>query len=327
MKLKILFNGFRHGHIDTLYKKVSESDIASVAGCIENDEGARLNAEKTLGAVFSDVSYDEWLKTDIDAVAVGNAYGDRGKVIIKALKAGKHVIADKPICTTLDELEEIHRLSNEKNLKIACMLDLRYLPQSLKAKEILDSGSMGKIRNVSFNGQHCIDYAHRPLWYFEEGMHGGTVNDLAIHGIDLVRMMTGCEFVKTDGVRVWNSYAVKHPHFKDSAMFMARLDSGAEVMADISYSAPSQVFSMPVYWQFMFWCDNGLLMFNYADNKVIVYKEGTTEAEITECTAGPYDYLTEFVGQIDSNSRKMTENVIASSRTALLIQKEAEQNG
>lgn len=327
MKMKILFNGFRHGHINTLYKKVSDSDIAEIAGCIESDTSARLNAEKTLGAVFSDVEYDEWLKSDIDAVAVGNAYGDRGQVIIKALEAGKHVIADKPVCISLDELEKIQELSLEKNLKIACMLDLRYLPQSLKAKEILDSGVMGKIRNVSFNGQHCIDYEHRPSWYFEEGMHGGTVNDLAIHGIDLVRMMSGCDFVKTDGARVWNSYASKHPYFKDSAMFMARLENGAGVMADVSYSAPSQVFTMPVYWQFMFWCDNGLLTFNYVDGKVTLYKEGSTAPEVIECFDTPCDYLTEFVCEIRSDSRKMTDNVISSTRTALLIQREAEQNG
>ena len=109
--LKILFNGFRHGHINVLYKKVAESDIAEIAGCIEENEAARKNAEEKLGASFSDKSYDEWLTTDIDAVAVGNAYGDRAKVIIKALEAGKHVIADKPICISFEELEKIRELS------------------------------------------------------------------------------------------------------------------------------------------------------------------------------------------------------------------------
>ena len=325
MKLKILFNGFRHGHINGLYKKAVASDLVEIVGCIEPNDAAREEAEKKLGAVFSDISYDEWLSTDIDAVAIGNAYGDRGAMIIKALKAGKHVIADKPICTRPEELEEIKRLVKEKNLKVACMLDLRYQPHTVKACEILDSGVLGEVRNIAFNGQHTMDYGARPSWYFEEGMHGGTINDLAIHGVDLVRMLTRKEFEKIDAARTWNAYAYKNPDFRDCALFMARLEGGAGVIADISYSAPTQAFSLPSYWEFRVWCEHGLLVFNRPDAAVTVYREG--EAEPTHYTDLPAvsDYLTDFVEEIRTNGNQMTENIIASTRIALLLQAEADK--
>jgi hypothetical protein len=53
MSFKILFNGFRHGHIHGLYQKVTSSAIAEIAGCIEPNDEARAAAESTLGAVFS----------------------------------------------------------------------------------------------------------------------------------------------------------------------------------------------------------------------------------------------------------------------------------
>ena len=324
-KLKILFCGFRHGHINGLYKKVEESEFAEIAGCIEPNNEAREAAEKNLGAVFSDMSYEEWLSTDIDAVAIGNAYGDRGEAIIKALRAGKHIIADKPICTSLDELCEIKRLSEEKNLKIGCMLDLRYLTQTKKAKEMLDSGVLGEIRNISFNGQHPLNYGVRPSWYFEEGMHGGTINDLAIHGIDLVRMLTGREFDKIDAARVWNAYATKEPNFKDCALFMARLEGGAGVLADISYSAPTQAFSLPSYWEFRVWCDKGMLTFNYPDESVTVYREGVAEPEKYTELSFAGDYLSEFYEEVTCDKRDMTENIFASSKFALLLQEEADR--
>ena len=81
MSFKILFNGFRHGHIHGLYQKVTSSAIAEIAGCIEPNDEARAAAESTLGAVFSTKSYDEWLASDIDAVAIGNAYGERGQKV------------------------------------------------------------------------------------------------------------------------------------------------------------------------------------------------------------------------------------------------------
>ena len=325
MKLKILFNGFRHGHINGLYRKVVDSEIAEVAGCIEPNAAAREEAEKKLGAVFSDMSYDEWLKSDIDAVAIGNAYGDRGAMIIKALAAGKHVIADKPICTRFDELEEIKRLARENHLKVACMLDLRYQSQTIKACEILDSGMLGEVRNISFNGQHAMDYGARPSWYFEEGMHGGTINDLAIHGVDLVRMLTHKEFNRIDAARVWNAYAHKNPDFKDCAMFMAGLEGNIGIMADVSYSAPSQAFSLPSYWEFRVWCERGMLCFNRPEAAVTVYLEGESQPiRYTDLPVGS-DYLTDFVAEIQNGGNDLTENIFASTEIALKLQAEAEK--
>ncbi len=325
MKLKILFNGFRHGHINGLYKKVLASDVAECVGCVEPNEAARREAIQKLGATFSDMTYDEWLKTDIDAVAIGNAYGERGAMIIKALEAGKHVIADKPICTRIDELREIERLATQKNLKVACMLDLRYQPQTVKALEILDSGMLGEVRNIAFNGQHTLDYSSRPAWYFEEGMHGGTLNDLAIHGVDLVRMLTHKEFVKIDAARVWNAYADKDPDFKDCALFMARLEDNVGILADVSYSAPDRAFSLPSYWEFRIWCDKGMLCFNRPEAAVTVYRDGEkmplryTDLPVTG------DYLTDFVHEIQSGESAMTENILTSTKVALALQEEAEK--
>ena len=324
-QLRVLFYGFRHGHINGLYRKVQDSPLATVAGCIEPNWEAREAAENNLGAAFSEDSYETWLSTDIDAVAIGCAYGERGDAIIRALRAGKHVIADKPICTTPEQLKTIRALVSESGCKVACMLDLRYLPQVRRAKEILDSGRLGTVRNIAMNGQHCIDYAHRPAWYFEPGMHGGTVNDLAIHGIDLVRMLTGQEFVALDGVRTWNAYATKNKEFPDSAVFMARLEGGAEVLADVSYSAPSQVFSMPTYWEFRVWCDKGLLTWNFAKPTVTLYEEGTTAPITPEGIDSDQDYLWEFAEEIETNSTYVTESVLRSTETALWIQSEADR--
>ena len=324
-KLKILFCGFRHGHINGLYKKVEASDFAEIAGCFEPNDEARATAEQKLGAVFAPKSYEEWLASDVDVVAIGGAYGDRGQAVIQALRAGKHIIADKPLCTRMTELIEIRKLSEEKNLKIGCMLDLRYLPQSRRAKELLASGRLGEVRNIAFNGQHCIDYAHRPTWYFEKGMHGGTVNDLSIHGVDLVRMLTGQEFAGIDAVRTWNSYADRNPDFRDCAMLMARLENGSGVLADVSYSAPSQVFSMPTYWEFRIWCAKGLLSFSLNDPELTVYEEGQRDPIRIACPASDWDYLRELAEEIALDRRAVTENVLMSTATALRLQQVADQ--
>ena len=323
-RCKILFYGFRHGHINGLYRRVQNADCAEIAGCIEENAEARAAAEVRLGASFLSESYDAMLATDIDAVAIGCAYGDRGAAVIKALRAGKHVIADKPICTSLAELAQIRALCAETGLTVACMLDLRYLPQTLTAKRVLDSGRLGAIKSITFNGQHCIDYANRPAWYFEKGKHGGTINDLAIHGIDLVRMLTGQELAEIDAARVWNAYAYKNPEFRDSATFMARLSDGAGVLADISYSAPSQVFSMPTYWEFRIWCARGMLTFHYTDSSVTLYEEGTPAPVVLAGETSRTDYLDELLAGMGGDT-SVTAGVLASTETALRIQQVADK--
>lgn len=323
---KILFYGFQHGHMDGLYRLACKTEGIEVAACIEEDDQARERAKQRLQIVFTEESYDTWLQRDIDIVAIGSKYGMRGKAAIKALQAGKHLITDKPLCTSLEELKEIQALSEKNNLKISCMLDLRYLASVQTAKKVLQNQSLGKIRNISFTGQHCIDYEHRPTWYFEEGMHGGTINDLAIHGVDLVRWITGQEIISTDGVRTWNAYAWKHPDFKDCAVFMARMSGGAEILADVSYSAPSQVFSMPTYWDFKFWCEKGLLTFHLTDEHVTVYEEGKKEVTILEGIETSNNYLTDLIKEIEFDTRNLTNSVLDSTKCALMIQKEADQS-
>lgn len=322
--MKIAFAGFRHGHIDSLYRQAGEIGL-EIVKCVEEVESDRVNASERLSANILLDAYESAADTDADIVAVGCAYGDRGRVVIDALKKGKHVLSDKPLCTSLDELNEIERLCKEKNLKVGLMLDLRYIPAVVTAKNILADGRLGEIKNVSFTGQHCLSYGKRPSWYFEKGMHGGTINDIAIHGIDLLYHLAGLSVTQVDGVRTWNSYADREPDFKDSAVFMARLNDGIQLLADVSYCGPSQVFSMPTYWNFKFWCKKGMLTFCVCENDVTVYEEGKPVCYKVEGTYIPDNCITDLVGDINNDKTAFTDSVLRSTRSALELQKKAEQ--
>ena len=319
--MKMLFYGFRHAHIEGLYERAKKNARVTVAGCVEEDEEAKKGVLERLGITFDERSYDEWLETDVDVVAIGGRYGDRGRAIVKALRAGKHVIADKPICTTKEEYEEIAKLCKTKGLKLACMLDLRYMPSARAAKELLDGGTLGQVRCISFTGQHCLDYAHRPKWYFEKGMHGGTLNDLAIHGVDLITHLTGFRMSEINAARCWNAYATEVKDFKDCAMYMATLENGAGVIADVSYSAPSQIYATEIYWNFKFWCDNGLLTFNITNPNAKVYYAGEKEVKILDGVKDTKNYLDDFMDEIENGGSEFTESVLCTTEQVLHLQR------
>ncbi len=321
--MQIIFRGFRHSHIEGLYDRIKSGKKLQIAACVEDDEATKKEIAARKGIVFDEKGYDYWLEKDIDIVAIGGCYGDRGRDIIKALEAGKHVIADKPICTDLEELKEIRRLSVEKNLKVACMLDLRYRPAVKAAAQLYKSGELGEAVNVSFNGQHCLDFEHRPKWYFEKGKHGGTINDLAIHAVDLIRYITGQNFIKTLFAETRNKFAEKSKDFKDCAIFTAELEHGGRVQGDVSYSAPASVYSTPIYWDFKFWCTEGMMNFCWNKSETVVCKKGNVY-DIPGIDDG-IDYIDVFLEEIKTDKRDFTESVLDSSEQTLKIQYAADK--
>lgn len=313
--MNIAFAGFRHGHIFGLYNSVLDSNTVKLCGCYEED--AKTVVENP-DINFNYKTYDEILNdATVDIVAIGDYYQKRGRMIIEALKHGKHVICDKPICTDLKELSEIEKLSEEKNLKVACMLDLRYITPAKQVKRLIEDGEIGEIQIASFTGQHCIDYENRPKWYFEDGKHGGTINDIAIHGIDLVRFITAKNLTKINAAKVWNAFADKALSFKDCGQFMIEMEN-ISVMGDVSYSAPKFSGILPTYWNFYFWGTKGMINFNLKDECINIYKESHT---VIKTPSAKPDYLNDLISEIKGERTIMsTKEILLSQRQVLKIQ-------
>jgi predicted dehydrogenase len=130
-------------------------------------------------------------EVDVDAIAVGDYYSRRGAIVIEALRRGKHVLSDKPVCTSLTELEEIEALLRTTKLSLGCQFTLRGSGVLRRARRAIAEGKIGPVHALAFKGQHPLNYGTRAGWYFEPGQQGGTINDIAIHAIDLIPWLTG----------------------------------------------------------------------------------------------------------------------------------------
>lgn len=325
--MNIAFIGFRHSHIYGLYKEALNSPYVKITKSYEQNAQARKAAQDAVGVNFNTNSLEEiYSDKSIDIIAIGDYYGIRGKIAIDALKAGKHIIADKPICTSIAELQQIRRIAADKSLKVGCMLDLRYSKAAETVKKLIAEGEIGKITALSFTGQHCLNYGVRPAWYFEEGKHGGTINDIAIHGIDLINYVSGLRLGKILAARTWNAFAVKEKHFKDSAQFMVTMDNGAGLIADVSYSAPNFSKTLPTYWDFYFWGLEGMINYSYCNQSVSVYKNGKSEPVIIKSAPLETGHLNELIKSIKGEpSLNDTDTILNSSEDILKIQAFADE--
>ncbi|HBF86696.1 MAG TPA: hypothetical protein DDW54_03345 [Clostridiales bacterium] len=324
--MKIAFAGFRHDHIFVLYEQAKNHKKYEIVGAFEGDGKARRRAEEK-GISFRYSSYKGLLADgEVETVALGGAYGDRGKMAIAALKAGKNVISDKPLCTDVSELDEIERLAKEKGLAVSCMFTMRFEKKIVAVKKLIESGELGEIQNVYIGGQHPLQYGRRPEWYFEKGKHGGVINDLAVHGIDILYFF-GIEPEKVNAARVWNAYADKERDFKDCGQFMLTAKNGAGVIGDVSYSVPDGAeFDLPYYWQFYVWGTKGVISFSLNEKETKYYVKGEKTPRILE-EEPVGDYLTDFlkVARGDKDADLSSDEVFLSTRTTLEIQKIADK--
>ena len=332
MSRKIAFAGLRHGHINGLFQAALDSEAFEITGiCEENQEAleAFLAARPGLNIPIYH-SLETMLKeVDCQIIATGDYYGKRGSVILAALNAGKHVIADKPLCTSLAELDEIEKISSEKHLSIGCMLDLRTYDPFTTARKMILAGELGEITQIQFGGQHPLMKDSRPHWYFEPGKHGGTINDIAIHAMDFIPWMTGMEITKFAAARTWKAFDSGCDCFNDAAQFMLVMENGCGILGDVSYAQPdSHGYKMPHYWRFTVWGTKGVLEFNCISNDMTAWING--EAEPRKFSAEPYNgprYLDWFQMELDGKEAEMnTKLILKRARQTLELQKLADEN-
>jgi predicted dehydrogenase len=330
MKTRFAFAGFRHSHILDLLTGVEECPEAEVVACCEEDAAARESLAAAGRVKITHTDFAAMLRdVQAEVIAIGDYYARRGALAIAALQAGKHVLSDKPLCTTLDEQATIERIAQETGRSVFLQLDSRTYGAWITLREIIRAGEIGQVVTMRIDGQHPLLLGTRPGWYFEPGKHGGTINDIAIHAFDFVPWMTGHGWRRIVAARSWNAKARDFPHFQDSAQFLAELENGAGVMVDVSYLAPDQLgYTLPHYWRLTVHGTRGLAETHLLAKEVTVITDADTAPQQRPVAAPrTRQYLADFLNEIRGKgelAELRTADCLRASRLALEAQSGAD---
>lgn len=163
---------------------------------------ARELAEKYNAKAYA--SYEELLMDEeIDAVSVCVANSVHAEITIAALNAGKHVLCEKPMATTLEDCEAMAEAAkkNKKNLMID--QNQRLAKAHVEAKKMIEQGVIGKIITFRTTFGHggpetwSVDPG-KNTWFFDSKKAGmGAMADLGIHKTDLIQYLTSQTVVET----------------------------------------------------------------------------------------------------------------------------------
>ena len=173
-------------------------------------------------------SFSEMLKNpDIDAVSICTPSGMHAFHAIMALKAGKHIVIEKPIDVDLEAAKEIEKTAEMMGLKVGCVFQNRRNAVMFPMKEAIDSGRIGKVIGGFFrvNWFRDDDYfagtPWRGTWKWDGG---GSLMNQGVHTVDLMQWVMGGDVESvTSTIRLFN-HAIETEDFTTS---IVKFKSGA----------------------------------------------------------------------------------------------------
>ena len=165
---------------------------AEIAGiCSRRLEKAREAAEELNVPYYTDDYRQLLAREEIDAVSVCTPNALHEEIALAALKAGKHLYIDKPLADTAQGARRIADQAEKSGVFTRMVFNNRYLPVTLRARELVDQGRIGRV--LSFEGRYLhsgsID-PNKPIGW-KQTLQGGVLLDLGSHVLDLITWLCG----------------------------------------------------------------------------------------------------------------------------------------
>lgn len=278
---------------------------------------------------------------DIDLVVTAAVPDRRGPIAVQALRAGKDVVADKPGCVSLDQLEEVKKAVAESGRFWSVTFSERFgVPAVSKAGELVRDGRIGKVVQTLGLGPHRIgDRGHlaggggRPEWFFQKERYGGILADIASHQIDQFLWFTGSSTAEVVSSTAGNFANPDTPGLQDFGEMLLRSES-AQGYIRVDWYTPQ---GLPT------WGDGRLMvlgtegyieMRKYVDlegreggnHLFLVDQEGTHYIDCSDVVTHHYDDLIHDVENRTTTAAPQ-EHTFETMRLALTAQQQATLRG
>jgi predicted dehydrogenase len=130
-------------------------------------------------------------RDDVDAVIVSTPPVVHEEQCVAALRAGRHVLCEKPLARTPAECRAIVDAAETAGRFLATGFNYRFYPSYRRARALLDAGTIGELSHIRAYGGYSAT-AHAQAWVHDAAVvGGGALHDIGIHLIDLTRWYLG----------------------------------------------------------------------------------------------------------------------------------------
>ncbi|MDI9584254.1 MAG: Gfo/Idh/MocA family oxidoreductase [Acidobacteriota bacterium] len=158
------------------------------------------------------------------------------QVCCDAALAKKHVICEKPLCPTLAEADRMIDTCREQGVKLMYAEELCFTPKYVRAKQLCDSGALGKLFRIKQCEKH--DGPHMPWFWDVERSGGGVTLDMGCHAFEYFRWMLGKPRVKSVWADMGTFVHGEKTKGDDDSLIVVEFEGGARGVAEESWAKP-----------------------------------------------------------------------------------------
>lgn len=185
---------------------------------------------------------------EIEAVVIATTHDKLAEITLEAIKSKKHVLVEKPAARNADELDPVvkkyQKIRKSSGIIAKVGFNHRFHPAMLKAKEIIDSGEIGKLMFIRGRYGHGGRLGYEKEWRaIPEISGGGELLDQGMHLIDLSRWYLG-DFSKIHGTAktfFWNMSV------DDNAFMLLETKKGQVAQLHVTWTEWKNLFSLEIY--------------------------------------------------------------------------------
>ncbi len=229
--IKVGLISLAHMHGLSYGRALKRLEHVEFTGIYDRDRERREKYSREFGVMSFDTL--DQLLAQVDAVIICSENALHCKYTLAAARAGKHVMCEKPLATTLADAHEMVRVCQEHNVILQTAFPIRFSTPVVRGKEIIDSGALGEI--VAINGTNHGRMP--PGWFLDpELAGGGAVFDHTVHVTDIMRWYLGSE-VREVYAEI-DSALHEGIEIDDMGMLTMEFEDGTIATLDPSWSRP-----------------------------------------------------------------------------------------
>ena len=279
------------GFIDSQHARMTAFVSGSPAK--QKDLGARFGVSRFYNYQnFESIADDP----EIDCVYIVLPVALHAEYTIAALKAGKHVLTEKPMASTSAECAAMIAAAKAAGRQLGVAYRIHFEPTNVRAKQLIDSGEIGDIRFVSADHGFNADPNYGPhKWRLEKALAGGgSMYDIGIYGLNTSLMMLGAEPVELSANYIFPRDDARFREVEGGVEYRLRMANGVSVSGSSSYSWS------PYISQQRYMGSKGTIFMKpattYDRNMIVIEGNGPTREP------GAANPLTQFQRQLDAFS-------------------------
>src|SRR4051812_7075958 len=302
---------------------ISHDHIHGMIGAIQRGGGELVSywgAEPDKLAVFAKRypnakaarTQDEVLHdSSVQLVLSSHIANERAGIGVRAMRAGKDFLADKPGITTLEDLALVRRTIAETGRIYGILYSERLeVPAAVQAGELIRQGAIGKViqtiniapHQVIQNGGVAGGGSGRPDWFWVDTQFGGILCDIGSHQIDQFLYYTGSPTAEVTSSQIANVRHPDRPRFQDFGDMTLRGDKGFGYVR-LDWFTPNGLGTWGDGRLFVLGTDGYIEIRKYTD--VAVGRKGNNlslvdgkSARYIDCNNGPLPFGPQFVADI-----------------------------